>query len=133
MNRIEPACHETILLVDDEPQVRSMLYQILTTHGYEVIQAVDGQDALEKFEQNPKGISLVVTDILMPRMDGVSSVKAMSSINPSVKVLFMTGYMSDQPDPKARILIKPFPPTKILQTIRAILEGPQAPSPDKLT
>jgi CheY-like chemotaxis protein len=113
---------KTILLVDDEPQLRAMLHDLLIGCGYKVIQAIDGQDALEKFMQDPQVITLVVTDIVMPRMDGISSFKEMSKINPSVKVLYMSGYIPERPLPEGvHILIKPFSPLDLLEAIRKIL------------
>jgi Response regulator containing CheY-like receiver, AAA-type ATPase, and DNA-binding domains len=112
----------TILLVDDEPQLRSMLHNLLIGSGYNVIPAIDGQDALEKFKQNQQNISLVVTDIVMPRMDGISSYKIMRTINPSLNVIYMSGYVPERPLPEGvSILVKPFSPVDILQAIHLIL------------
>lgn len=122
MNRLESRCHETILLVDDEPHLRGMLYTLLTSKKYNVIQAVNGLDALEKFKHNPHGVDLVLTDIVMPRMDGVTSAQEMRSINPAVKILFMSGYLADRPQPESNLMIKPFHPVQLLQTIRTILD-----------
>ncbi|MBJ6751239.1 response regulator [Geomonas anaerohicana] len=128
MRQDEPACSTTILLVDDEAQLRAMLHDLLVRQGYNVIQAIDGQDALEKFKQNQQSISLVVTDIVMPRMDGISSYKIISTIDPSIKVLYMSGYVPERPLPEGvSILIKPFSPIDILQAIRSIL-GEKPPS-----
>jgi len=63
---------ETILLVDDEKQLRDMLSDFLGSYGYNVIIAEDGQDAIEKFEQNIADIQLVIMDVVMPRKDGIS-------------------------------------------------------------
>ncbi|QWV94891.1 response regulator [Geomonas oryzisoli] len=113
---------KTILLVDDEPQLRAMFHDLLVRQGYNVIQAIDGQDALEKFKQNQQNISLVVTDIVMPRMDGISSYKIMRTINPSLNVIYMSGYVPERPLPEGvSILVKPFSPVDILQAIRSIL------------
>ncbi|QXE92415.1 response regulator [Geomonas subterranea] len=122
MKREKTAGSKTILLVDDEPQLRAMLHDLLIGRGYDVIQAIDGQDALEKFKQNQQNISLVVTDIVMPRMDGISSYKIMRTINPSLNVIYMSGYVPERPLPEGvSILIKPFSPIDILQAIRSIL------------
>ncbi|MBU5636951.1 response regulator [Geomonas sp. Red69] len=122
MRQGEPASEHTILLVDDEAQIRSMLHDLLVCHGYKVIQAADGLDALEKFKLNVQEIKLVVTDIVMPRLDGLSSIKIMRTITPSVKVLLMSGYASDQPAPDGVSLIpKPFTPADFLQAIRSSL------------
>ncbi|QWV98647.1 response regulator [Geomonas nitrogeniifigens] len=122
MKREKTAGSKTILLVDDEPQLRAMLHDLLIGRGYDVIQAIDGQDALEKFKQNQQNISLVVTDIVMPRMDGISSYKIMRTINPSLDVIYMSGYVPERPLPEGvNILVKPFSPVDILKAIHSIL------------
>ncbi|MBU5612887.1 MULTISPECIES: response regulator [Geomonas] len=122
MKQDESAGPKTILLVDDEAQMRSLLYTLLTNYGYNVIQAVDGQDALDKFELNQQCINLVVTDIVMPRMDGISSFKEMSKRNASVRVLYMSGYIPERPLPEGvSILLKPFSPLDFLQAVHSIL------------
>ncbi len=99
-----------------------MLHNLLIGSGYNVIPAIDGQDALEKFKQNQQNISLVVTDIVMPRMDGISSYKIMRTINPSLNVIYMSGYVPERPLPEGvSILVKPFSPVDILQAIHLIL------------
>lgn len=121
MKREKTADTKTILLVEDEPQIRALVYDFLTSLGYNVIQAVDGQDALEKFKLNQQEISLVVTDIYMPRMDGISSCRIMSTIKPSIKVLYMSGYVSEQLPPDTCIIPKPFSPLDLLQAVQSLL------------
>lgn len=111
-----------ILLVDNEEQIRSILSQLLVKQGYSVIQAVDGFDALEKFKHNMQEITLVISDIIMPRMDGISSCKIMISISPSLKVIFISGCAPEQPLPDGvSVLIKPFSHFEILEKIRSLL------------
>ncbi|GFO63632.1 response regulator [Geomonas paludis] len=118
MEEGEPSGGKTILLVDDEPQIRSMMFALLVNRGYKVIQAADGLDALEKFKVNPQEIDLVVTDIIMPRLDGLSSIKIMRTITPSIKVLLMSGYAAEQPPPDGvSFIMKPFFPADFLQAV----------------
>lgn len=112
----------TILLVDDEPQIRDVFRHLLIRNGYEVITAANGQEALEKYKQDPGVIDLLVTDIIMPGMDGVTSFKEMQKITPALKVIFMTGFGDNLP-PYAHVIIKPFPPLQLLQMIRLILDN----------
>ena len=111
-----------ILLVEDEQQIRSMLHDLLVNQGYNVIQAVDGVDALDKFKKDMHEIVLVISDIIMPRMDGISSCKIMSAINPSIKFLYISGCTSEQrlPD-EAKVLAKPFSPLEFLGAVKSIL------------
>jgi DNA-binding NtrC family response regulator len=113
---------ERILLVDDELQIRDMLRNLIIRNGYEVITAANGQEALEKFKEHPEVIDLLVTDIIMPGMDGVTSFKEMQKISPTLKVIFMTGFVDNLP-PYAHIILKPFSPLQLLQMIRLILDN----------
>ncbi|UPU37847.1 response regulator [Geomonas paludis] len=120
----ETAGGKTILLVDDEEQIRSMLCALLVRKGYQVIQAADDLDALEKFKLNLEAIDLVVTDVVMPRLDGLASIKIMRAITPCLKVLVMSGYALDQPPPDGVSLIpKPFTPACFLEAVRSTLGG----------
>ncbi|UPU37829.1 response regulator [Geomonas paludis] len=112
----------TILLADDEPQIRDMLRALLSRQGYQVITAINGQDALEKFAESASEIDLVVTDIVMPEMDGVASYKEMKKINPALKVIYMSGFAENLP-PDVHILLKPFPPVQLLHMIRTVLNN----------
>ncbi|WP_136525727.1 response regulator [Geomonas ferrireducens] len=113
-----------ILLVDDDELIRSMLFDLLVGQGYNVIQAADGIDAIEKFKNDMHKIVLVISDIIMPRMDGISSYKIMTSLSPSIKVVFMSGYTSAQPLPDGvSVLTKPFSPLDVLKTVQSLLSN----------
>jgi signal transduction histidine kinase/ActR/RegA family two-component response regulator len=86
----------TVLLVDDEPLVRRSAKRILSTLGYEVIQAENGKVAVEKYEENRERVSVVILDLMMPVMDGEEAFKALKRIDPAVKVLFASGYTKDK-------------------------------------
>ena len=92
-----------ILLVDDEKGIRFLLSQILLNHGFEVSLARDGQESLEKMEKGR--FDLIITDINMPRLDGVSMLKNMRKTGREEKIIIMTGNPSDQ-----RLLDKDMPP-----------------------
>ena len=81
-----------ILAVDDEEMVRKLLRDMLTSIGYEVITAEDGIEALEVYRREGRGISLVILDMVMPRMDGMETLMRLREIDPSVKVLFSSGF-----------------------------------------
>jgi two-component system, cell cycle sensor histidine kinase and response regulator CckA len=81
-----------ILLVDDEPVVRDVFGQALTLHGFEVLLATDGEEGLRAFEEYFDEIDVVVTDIVMPKMDGFEMVRRMFARNPHSKIILMTGF-----------------------------------------
>jgi CheY-like chemotaxis protein len=116
---------ETILLVDDEEIVRNMFSSILESCGYKVILAVDGQDAIEKYNQFIDSIDLVITDVAMPRKDGISVYKEIKSINQNSRILLMSGYLPPKLDIKEDVTIieKPFSPYDIIVKIRKTLDS----------
>ncbi|MBJ6751233.1 response regulator [Geomonas anaerohicana] len=111
---------ETILLADDEPEIREVLRDLLISNGYEVITASNGQDALVKFIENTDAIELLVTDIVMPERDGISSYHEMKKFKPGIKVIYMTGFHERIP-PAVHALRKPFHPLQLLQLVRSVL------------
>ena len=86
---------ETVLVVEDDTQVRAMVCHWFEHHGYSVLKAPDGQEAFELFEQHSGPVHLLVTDLVMPRMGGVKLAKALGPMQKNMKVLFLSGY-SDQ-------------------------------------
>lgn len=122
---------ETILVVDDEKQLRDMLADFLASYGYTVILAEDGQDALEKYKQNHHDIHLVVMDVVMPRKDGLTCFRQIKELHPEAKVLFMSGYRPDHLQAKEnfKMIQKPFSPVEMIKAIRQVL-GDGAPSSD---
>ena len=85
----------TVLLVEDEPMVRSVAERALTRHGYKVIVADNGEDALEILERGEE-IDLLLSDVVMPGMDGPTMVREARKDRPEIKVLFMSGYAEEQ-------------------------------------
>jgi len=81
---------DKILIVEDDEVVRDYLSEILSALGYEPITAADGDDGLKKFQKND--LSMVLTDIRMPIMDGLSMLKRMRSENPSIPIIVITGF-----------------------------------------
>ncbi|PIU19867.1 MAG: response regulator, partial [Elusimicrobia bacterium CG08_land_8_20_14_0_20_59_10] len=79
-----------ILVVDDEPGIRDMLSYELSSHNYRVVTAVNGEDALEKIRKEK--FQLVISDVKMPRMDGIVMLEAIKKIAPDVEVIMSTGF-----------------------------------------
>jgi two-component system cell cycle sensor histidine kinase/response regulator CckA len=85
----------TILLVEDEEGLRSLNARGLRSRGYEVIEASNGVEALEEFDAHGGEVDLVVSDVVMPEMDGPTLLKAMRARNPELKIIFVSGYAED--------------------------------------
>ncbi|MGH7510150.1 MAG: PAS domain S-box protein [Gemmatimonadales bacterium] len=90
--RGEQGGKETLLLVEDEAPVRDSVRRLLEFHGYTVIEASNGADALRIYENNANGIDLVLTDLVMPEMGGNELVERLRASRPDLRVLFMSGY-----------------------------------------
>lgn len=124
-----PRGTETVLLVEDEPSVRSMLASILLNQGYTVLQASTGDEALRVAEENSSAnISLLLTDVVMPNMGGIKLASEFSYDHPDAKVIFVSGY-ADQPilpeniaEPDFAIIRKPFMPGVLARKVREVLD-----------
>lgn len=84
-----------VLLVEDEPDVRHFATRALRRQGYQVIEAADGLEALELMAANEGEIDIVVSDVVMPEMDGPALFKELRKRNPSIKVIFVSGYPNE--------------------------------------
>jgi two-component system cell cycle sensor histidine kinase/response regulator CckA len=121
---------ETILLVEDEETVRAIAREILELHGYAVIEARDGVEALVVAEAHPDPIHLVLTDVVMPRMSGGHLVERLLPLRPETKVLFMSGYPDDAVvrngllDARAEFVQKPFSLEGLVHRVREVLDQP---------
>ncbi|HEX9562544.1 MAG TPA: ATP-binding protein [Gemmatimonadaceae bacterium] len=126
-----PRGYETLLLVEDQEEVRTTVAKLLRTHGYTVVEAADGADALSKLSRgDARDFQLLITDIVMPRMGGEALVTALRSTHPSVPVLVISGYdqhgsvqrMFERGDASA-FLAKPFEAHPILTLVRELLDA----------
>jgi PAS domain S-box-containing protein len=124
-----PGGSETILLVEDEPQVRTIARGILTRAGYTVLDAENGVAALKLVGGINTPIDLVLTDLVMPEMNGRELVEKLTKIRPSIKVLFMSGYTDDMVvhhgviDQGIPFLQKPLMPDSLTKKVREALDG----------
>lgn len=124
-----PMGSETVLLAEDEQDVREIAREFLESGGYCVIEAEDGREAMELARQNRGKIQLLVTDMVMPGMTGQELAVRLQSEDPGLNVIFMSGYseraateMADA-DPSVRLLCKPFSRAAILRAVRESLHG----------
>jgi two-component system cell cycle sensor histidine kinase/response regulator CckA len=111
-----------ILIVDDEPVLLDLLQRVLLEEGYHVLSAHDGEDALEISREYPGTIQAVLTDLSMPKLDGLELKSRISAERPGIKVLLMSGYVFSLPD-GARLMSKPLDLVAVKQQIRNLL-GP---------
>ncbi|MCM0080336.1 ATP-binding protein [Geomonas sp. Red32] len=120
---------ETILLAEDDYQVRSMTREFLEKFGYRVLVAEDGQQAVERVRESAGVIDLVVLDIIMPRKNGKEAYDEIRALAPSVKVLFTSGYTADVITRKGlaaenlQFVAKPVAPELLLRTVRDLLDA----------
>jgi PAS domain S-box-containing protein len=122
-----PGGTETILLVEDDDSVRNMVARILTRHGYNVIAAKDGREALRICERDQREFHLMLTDVVMPLMSGRDVAERLKPVRPNMKVLFMSGYPDDAIaehgllDEGVALLEKPFTIAGLLNKVREVL------------
>jgi PAS domain S-box-containing protein len=117
---------ETILLVEDEEEVRSLMRMALTQKGYTVLEAATGVEALRLLGGEPRPIDLLLTDIIMPGMSGRELQEIVASLQPGAKVLFVSGHTDDAllrvPNLKAAFLPKPFRLEALIRKVRHVLD-----------
>jgi CheY-like chemotaxis protein len=115
---------ETILLVEDEEGVRKFVRTMLEKQGYTVLEAADTDDALSLLSHSSNRVDLMITDVIMPRMNGPELAERASAIRPGLKVLFMSGYtdrtvrLQERFDDESAFIQKPFTPKALSQTVR---------------
>jgi two-component system, cell cycle sensor histidine kinase and response regulator CckA len=120
---------QTLLVVEDEENIRKPLVQILEGHGYKVLEAADGDEAIRVSQSHPGPIHLMVTDLLMQGMDGVELAERLSFKRPEMKVLYATGYpagIAERPslmNESTPLLKKPFSGRELAAKIREVLES----------
>jgi two-component system cell cycle sensor histidine kinase/response regulator CckA len=121
---------ETVLVAEDEAAVLLLLRTVLEERGYNVLTARDGAEALEAFEQHAGPLHLLLTDISMPRMDGIALAGEVLRRRPQTRVLLISGYAPEslaRALPHASFLAKPFAPRELLARVRAVLDEGRTP------
>jgi two-component system cell cycle sensor histidine kinase/response regulator CckA len=119
---------ETVLLVEDEDAVRVVIGALLRRHGYHVIEAATAGGALDLFPHHADAIELLLTDIVMPDMNGPALAQRLVSANPGLRILFISGYpdaaKSALSGPHISFLAKPFEALALTRTVRELLDRP---------
>jgi len=120
---------ETILLAEDDAGVRKLVVSVLTKFGYDVIEAVDGQEAVERFAVHRDKIRLILMDMIMPRKNGKEAYEEICRLQPGVKILYSSGYTADFIENRGvvgcgiELIMKPVQPLELLRKVREMLDS----------
>lgn len=120
--------HETVLVAEDEDGVRELLRKILTEHGHHVLEARHGRDALLVAGRYERPLDLLITDVVMPELGGSELVQRLTARHPGLKVLYISGYTSDEvvrrgvSRTEVHFLQKPFTSVELMRKVRAVLD-----------
>lgn len=123
--RVQPG-NETLLFVEDDDLLRHLTVAELASHGYRLIEAANSEEALKAVQKHAGPIHLLITDVVMPQMNGVELARCFHEMRPEAKVLYISGYMHEllpSRDPSAQILLKPFTSDVLVARVRALLDG----------
>jgi two-component system, cell cycle sensor histidine kinase and response regulator CckA len=118
----------SVLVVDDETAVRRFAVRVLQREGYEVLEAADGLEALEMLRAGKVTVDLIVSDIVMPRMNGVELMQAVTESDPQIPVVLMSGYATAALSElgiatPCSIVPKPFPAERLLAEVHRCVRG----------
>ncbi len=121
---------EHVLVVEDEAPVRTILCEVLRQAGYRVYEAAGAEDALRRYSKEPERLDILVTDIVMPDMDGYELAELLQAARPGLRVLYISGYSPDAYEtkgilkPGSNFLQKPFDPDTLTEKIQDVLNAP---------
>ncbi|HEX7630746.1 MAG TPA: PAS domain S-box protein [Lacunisphaera sp.] len=124
---------EQVLVVDDEASIREAASGILAFHGYHVLLASSGEEAMKVFLEHQDSLRLVITDIMMPGMDGLALIRAFRSLDPVIRIVVSSGLIQSQNTAEFAtlgvrgVLTKPFGAAQLLKTVAGALTGPNHP------
>ena len=121
--------HETILIAEDDPEVRDLTRMLLEDFGYQVLIAKDGAEAIRMFNESRDAVKLLLFDVIMPRKSGKEAYDEIRKERPDIKILFTSGYTeniiqskgmleTDQP-----VILKPISPGELLRRVREALDS----------
>jgi CheY-like chemotaxis protein len=122
----------SILLVEDDDQIRRMVRSLLSSENYTVIEASNGIEGLQKAQESDSAIDLLLSDMLLPELSGYDLAVRLRELYPRIRVILMTGYIEGEivqrcvEELNALFLDKPFQPAQLRQTVRDALSGPSA-------
>ena len=125
VNELESGALHRILLAEDDDDMRRFLVKALQKAGYEVISFGNGSDAFERLKQEP--FTLLLTDIVMPEMDGIELARRAAELDPELKIMFITGFAAVALNPEnetpkdAKVLSKPFHLRDLVQEVERLI------------
>ncbi len=120
---------ETVLVAEDNEEARHLVKEILSQSGYTVIEAVDGEDAIQAFTRHKETVSLLLLDVVMPKKNGKEVYEAIEKMRPGIKTIFMSGYTGDVvlekgiQDKTVEFVAKPTPIGELLLKVRHVLDS----------
>jgi CheY-like chemotaxis protein len=123
-----PGGTETLLIAEDEDMVRTFMAKVFERAGYRVIAAGDGEEAMEKFRENMGDISLILSDVIMPKKNGKEILEEVGMLKPGIKVIFISGYTANIMQEKGILekdmdfITKPFLKDDLLRKVREVLD-----------
>ena len=126
---------ETVLLVEDADALRKLTHMLLEQHGYRVLAAANGAEALLKTQEKPERINLLLTDVIMPGLNGRALAERLGSLQPGLKVLYMSGYTDDAIvnhgvlESGTYLLHKPFSEESLIRKVREVLDADHVAPP----
>lgn len=125
--RLSAAPEDTILVVENEESIRKLITTILQDHGYHVLSAADGVEALQSLQMLKGKCPLVITDVIMPRMKSTVFIAGVKAMRPETRVLYMSGYAGDTllangVNDETPFLQKPFLPSTLIEKVRELLQ-----------
>jgi PAS domain S-box-containing protein len=121
--------NETLLVVEDNADIRHLLREVLTGAGYAVIDAADGEEGVERLREHREEVALVILDVILPKKNGLETYKTMKEIKEEIKALFMSGYTADiisrngVMEGHYNFIAKPLTPRALLAKVRDVLDG----------
>ncbi|HVP45274.1 MAG TPA: response regulator [Bryobacteraceae bacterium] len=124
----------TVLVLDDEPEIRKIVSTVLTSKGYTVLTADGGENAIKAFQKHKQPLDLLLLDVVSPGMSGPMVADRITELQPGLRVMFMSGYDHTKVvrhyvvDKGFALLTKPFTADQLVKKVREVLESP-APEP----
>jgi CheY-like chemotaxis protein len=124
-----PRGTETVLVAEDDDALRKLCRIVLEEYGYRVIDAEDGEEAVNKFREHQDAVQLAIFDIIMPKKSGRETYEEISKIRPGMKVIFMSGYTADKIltervlEERMELILKPIAPDDLLRKVREVLDS----------
>jgi two-component system, cell cycle sensor histidine kinase and response regulator CckA len=116
---------DTILLIEDDEEIRTLYRMIFEFNGYRVVEAVDGDDGIAKFIEHKDDVQLMITDVMMPNKDGKETYEEIKRLRNDIKVIFTSGFNSELTkqlrDENLEYMQKPFSPEDLLSRMKTLL------------